>query len=1845
MSEIRDDPGEPGPSSGQVNRENRLNNSHDSTHTQARGILRQRNDINLPRRPRGRSRDPNLPRRPKGRPRDPNLPPRPRGRPRNGSTVMTGAERARKFRSRRRESLLTGHWSSISFSSMPDGSNCKRDPRMAEKWSFATSLIYKKFAENKFGSACSVCDRLWFEKDLFKVKESHLSILQPEFGSSCQLFRLCRTCRDTLDRSRLPANSITNGFKYPDVPEELPPLNAVSARLISPRIPFMHIRRLRRDGGYGILGQVINIPVDVNTMVRSLPRRLDDDHAFNVSFKRKLIHKSTYLSGFVQKGVIRKWLTFLVEQPLYRHYKITIDQDFLNNENFFDDQRPSCASDGCDLVEDLEDNGAINEELLARQHTLLWNEENSLEIAPAPGTRPLNIIYDEFAEELSFPQIYYGFGRFFKSGVRVTPYMISNSEIRRRDRRGSTPEHILYNAMKILRLRVVDSIHNSFRCVRETENITRRMIEDRQFLQECVEKDFAFLKAIPNSVNYWQSRKKDLFAMMRQLGKPTVFLTLSANEMNWSDLLGLLYKLRNNGSELSGEDLINLDRTTRADLINEDPVTCCLYFHKLVYTLMSMFESKQNSNPFGKYRVTDYFLRIEFQHRGSPHAHILLWLDNDPKEPVSENMPQTIQLITDISSVHESDLPSMYSNQVHNHTFTCTKRGEISCRFNIPYWPMKTTRILLPLIEDNEHRAVLRSKAKEVRNLLETKKYDTIDSFLADNHLGYPTYLDVIRSTLTRPTVCFERDMSQIMTNTFHPWIAQIMNSNMDIQFILEEYSCASYVVDYVNKSNRGLSNLHRVLVNLSEEHPEMTQIQLLRKVGAKLLNTVEMSSQEAAWYLLRLSMSQCSRDTAYIPTVWPSERSKSHKTKATLDHENIHPDSTDIWTKSIIQHYEERPSELNSICLADFAAWYGEKSRSRYDSYDQIDNGEDGDQPSFSRPRSWRRREFSKIIRSRHYDTNDLNNFKREMVTLYVPFRNELVEILDRNKFIAIYDSKIELIAAKKGEYESGLDITRALEELRCVSTEQHDQQTVDVFMERDEFAREILNDGEDENFDDIGNQGPARVVSAVTNRPTVMAKEEYCRIMRTTNEKQRELICEFIHSLHSTDPIPIQIFFTGPAGCGKTFVLKLIMETVNRYSQTHNSHGNSYIACASTGKAAVGLGGTTVHSAFHLTISRRQDTISRQTLHAFRQLFGGVRCVIIDEVSMISNDLLHKINRKLQVGTGQLEEIFGGMNIIFCGDFRQLPPVSAAPVYRGTRNHIEGALLWQSLNFFALNEVMRQSDSIFATILTKIGDGMPLTGEESLIIESRFVSRLYADQNLGGITRLYHCNFMVDNHNEKAMASAVHFYARDTFVGYSTDEMLNKARLKMHKMKVMETGGLPWDLLLLEGSPYMVTSNVEIDDGLVNGAVGTLRYIENLSHTGEGDGPPDMRLWLEFPDSETGSIARIKFRPVIASHDGVIKENWTPILTKTANITIDRPIRCKRTQFPLTPAHAMTIHKSQGGTFNKIVVLYDKSQLNQLVYVALSRVKSIDGLYLINSNDDFTFYHKYGCTTSTIKEIRDEYTRLSMHPLETITGLVTSFIQTDNNQTVIVCTINAQSLVAHSQDIATDRVLCKSDIMVITETWMDSSSPVDIHGFELINCNLHAYTDPECRENLQVRRTAGGVAIYRNLASSISSRPILHNNSEEISFSNSRIGEISLSELTINGCEKFILGAVYIHPRASKTNVELFLRHAMADYTVNTPRTCPTAQVAVDTPMVITGDFNSNIQDSSATLDFMRDEFGLSYVTCGRPTTLRNTTIDLTFVKGLSASCMPFVAYFSDHRPLFTKLVFGSA
>lgn len=158
--------------------------------------------------------------------------------------------------------------------------------------------------------------------------------------------------------------------------------------------------------------------------------------------------------------------------------------------------------------------------------------------------------------------------------------------------------------------------------------------------------------------------------------------------------------------------------------------------------------------------------------------------------------------------------------------------------------------------------------------------------------------------------------------------------------------------------------------------------------------------------------MSETSRQVVYIPTVWPTERQFCRKRRQQMDLEGIDGDSTDVWTKNIIQRYEERPESLEQVYLAEFASWYEvqtfvvtlmisltKKATCRWMTMKILKlypkRGRREHQKNIADYCSRR------VIRYRRYDFDETVNYKREMVVLYVQFRNEMSEIVDQNKFL----------------------------------------------------------------------------------------------------------------------------------------------------------------------------------------------------------------------------------------------------------------------------------------------------------------------------------------------------------------------------------------------------------------------------------------------------------------------------------------------------------------------------------------------------------------------------------------------------------------------------------------------------------------------------------------------------------------------------------------------------------------------------------------------------------------------------------------------------------------------------
>lgn len=233
-------------------------------------------------------------------------------------------------------------------------------------------------------------------------------------------------------------------------------------------------------------------------------------------------------------------------------------------------------------------------------------------------------------------------------------------------------------------------------------------------------------------------------------------------------------------------------------------------------------------------------------------------------------------------------------------------------------------------------------------------------------------------------------------------------------------------------------------------------------------------------------------------------------------------------------------------------------------------------------------------------------------MVLLYIPFRNEEIDVLAENNFVTIYDENQDLILQRRKEFESKLDIARTLQIIEQLGRTDEEEPEED---ERNEVNR--IHDQNDPYLDLLlqDPQVNADLLYAALNslgavakkRENIMENEQFCALMRMANKQQKDLLMHIISHLQSQNDSPIQIFFTGAAGCGKTFTIKLIMEIYNRFADT-DGFCNAYINCASTGKAAVAIDGITIHTALKIPLSRFLP-LSNEMLQLYRSLFKFIK------------------------------------------------------------------------------------------------------------------------------------------------------------------------------------------------------------------------------------------------------------------------------------------------------------------------------------------------------------------------------------------------------------------------------------------------------------------------------------------------------------------------------------------------------------------------------------------------------------------------------------------------------------
>ncbi|CAF3974784.1 unnamed protein product [Rotaria sp. Silwood2] len=582
----------------------------------------------------------------------------------------------------------------------------------------------------------------------------------------------------------------------------------------------------------------------------------------------------------------------------------------------------------------------------------------------------------------------------------------------------------------------------------------------------------------------------------------------------------------------------------------------------------------------------------------------------------------------------------------------------------------------------------------------------------------------------------------------------------------------------------------------------------------------------------------------------------------------------------------------------------------------------------------------------------------------------------------------------------------------------------------------------------------------------------------------------------------------------------------------------------------------GVTIHSAFGIGTQSNSlnDHLSCDKLNSYRCKLHSLKLLFVDEVSLIQANLWGAMHSRLTqiMGIHSNTAIFGNVGIIAIGDFYQCSPVASSSIY--------SSLLWSDhFEYVELKINERQKTNVsFSQMLNRI---RKIKKKEDMSKEDRDV-----------LDKCYQRYLNTEYHPE-----ALHLFARNAQVDIHNDEKINKIctnirtfyevdnnnkEIKSNENK--STRKMNKVLKLAKNARVMIIKNICINDGLANGVTGRIvDFIENsnsqVSH-----------IKIKCDSSKVGRLHRISC-PFCHEQD-------TICVTRESDTMDQQDIDCRSKkglkQFPIRLSWAITIHKAQGITVDQLVISTKDFFGSGMGYTALSRVRTLEGLFLIDLHfDKFYSNENIDRVLSQMKEMKrkksifqksSSYLNIRYHNIE---GLKCNFNAFKNHH----LTQNA-------------------DLICLTETWLNNKNQnnnLEMNGYHLIN---KPRSSSFSKSHLLHCQKRGGIPIYyRDNISIQEINSCEHVNLEHITF-----------ELLK---EKIIVITCYRSPQQSKTE---FL----------TNLTKHLKQIGIEKHIFLIGDFNENsLSDKSKPIEKKLNNLGFINIYKNLPTTNSLTSLDCIY------------------------------
>ena len=446
-------------------------------------------------------------------------------------------------------------------------------------------------------------------------------------------------------------------------------------------------------------------------------------------------------------------------------------------------------------------------------------------------------------------------------------------------------------------------------------------------------------------------------------------------------------------------------------------------------------------------------------------------------------------------------------------------------------------------------------------------------------------------------------------------------------------------------------------------------------------------------------------------------------------------------------------------------------------------------------------------------------------------------------------------------------------------------------------------------------------------------------------------------------------------------------------------------------------------------------------------RNIFKNLKFLIIDEISLVDSDMFYKIDLRLQE-IMNFGGAMGNISVIVLGDLMQMCPISGRYIFLEPRDEqfsisYQIDSLWEKFKCINLEENHRQGeDKEYAEILNRIRVGNQ-TDEDVATLKERVRTEDHIDiSNAKDALYIFGTNKNVNKMNKKRLKAI------------NGDEIVIKAICFHRSMKTFnppvgnagEVSKTPFqmELKLKLGAKVMLTYNVDTCDGLTNGARGNLiGFLKDASNN-------ITKLIIKFENQLVGREKRKNNLNISSKY-----ESGTPIEKVNFSFSISK---CKKSvintasviQFPVKLAFACTAHKVQGLTIPKplkLIINVMDTFAAAMVYVMLSRVCSLLQLYILNEFEPSKMYPN----KKAIEELlRLEKLCLNNNPNDW---------EKEDHNALKIYSLNCRSLKKHYEDISSDAILLKSDIICLQETWLDRN---DIENEHDINkqYRMHPYT-----------------------------------------------------------------------------------------------------------------------------------------------------------------------------------------